>query len=53
MRDENPAINFRIKERINTKLFIDLRAALWIQKGAGKYNWWRKDGKIVGAKEQK
>jgi len=32
MRDENPVMTFSIQKRINTELFIDERAALYIQK---------------------
>jgi len=38
-----------IKRRINTELFIDKTAALYIQKGARKNMELRKEAKIVGA----
>jgi len=35
-QDENPVTTFPIEKRINTKLLIDERAALYIQKGSQK-----------------
>jgi len=34
MRDENPGTTFPFKKRINTELFIDERARLYMQKGS-------------------
>jgi len=46
MRDENPVMTFPIKKRINTELFIDKRASLYIQKrGARKIRTNEKGGK--------
>jgi len=47
-RDENPMMTFPI----NTELFVDKRAALYMQKDAKKNKGKRKEGKIVGTKEQ-
>jgi len=36
MRDENPVMTFPIKKRINTELFIDKSAALFMLNGECK-----------------
>jgi len=44
---------FPYMKSINTELFIDKKAALYMQKGAGKHLGFGEEGKIVGAKQQK
>jgi len=34
MRDESPVMTFPIKKRIDTELFNDERAAIYIEKGS-------------------
>jgi len=46
----NPMISFPIKKRINTELFIDVRAQLYIQKCGQNFLAEFEEGKNVGVK---